>query len=251
MKSHIYRIAKNKLSLLIFLIMIFIPCIDIVLLLLTNTNYDPTFAFFLSGASRGHAAQMILLWFLPLYLLLLCADDPIQDYKTGFYQVLVSKVGRKKYCTEKIMTSFLISFSTMCVSLFINFIMVHILFFNGTFKNDLEQIKFPDNLLYTFSMSHPYYAILLFSIVCCMLAGLIGALGAGVSLLFRDKKYAYPACFFIWFLLVLKKKSLVYLFQPFTEYGLDVLLPILITSVSIFFILIFIIIIYQVKYNEN
>ncbi|AXC55055.1 DUF2705 family protein [Bacillus subtilis] len=251
MKSHIYRIIKNKLTIIIFTIIILIPCVDISLLLVTNTNYHPAFAFFLSGTSVGHASQMILLWFLPIYFLLLCSDDSIQDYKTGYYHILISKVGRKKYCLEKIFTSFVVSFLTMFSSLLINFLLVQIFFFKGTFKNDLDQIKFPDNSLYTFSMAHPYVAIMLFSIICCIMSGFVGALGSSLSLFFRNKKYAYPASFFIWFLLILKKNSLMLLFQPFTEYGFNVLFPILCLSIFIFLVIISSIILYEAKYNES
>ncbi|MEC1624683.1 hypothetical protein P9E08_04740 [Bacillus mojavensis] len=251
MKSHLYRISKNKLSLLIFCIVLLIPCIDIFLLLSTHTMYHPAFAFFLSGTSRGHAAQSLLLWFLPLYFLLLCSDDSIQDYKTGYRYILISKVGKTKYCLEKIVTSFIVSFLTMFLSLVINFILAEIFFFNGSFKNDLDQISLPDNFLYTVSMDHPYLAIMFFSIICCVLAGFSGALGASISLFFLDKKYAYTTCFFIWFSLVLKKESLMYLFQPFTEYGFDVFLPIFIFSVSVFLLIIILITIYEAKFNEN
>nr|AAA22587.1 type-II membrane binding region [Bacillus subtilis] len=44
---------------------------------------------------------MILLWFLPLYFLLLCADDSIQDYKTGYHYILISKVGTKNIVWKK------------------------------------------------------------------------------------------------------------------------------------------------------
>lgn len=59
MESHIYRIIKNKLTIIIFTIIILIPCVDISLLLMTNTEYHPAYAFFLSGTSVGHASQMI------------------------------------------------------------------------------------------------------------------------------------------------------------------------------------------------
>lgn len=251
MESHIYRITKNKLSILIFFIVLLIPCIDVFVILSSHTKYHPAYAFFLSGTSIGHAAQMILLWFLPLYFLLLCSDDSIQDYKTGYYNILISKLGRRKYCIGKVLTSFIISFSTMIFSLLINFILVQIYFFNGSFKNDLDKIAFPDNSLYTFSMSHPYIAVLFFSIICSIMAGLVGALGASISLLFLDKRYAYPACIFTWFLFVLKKDSLMYVVQPFSEYGFNVILPALFFFTFIFLIIIIAIIIYKVNYNEN
>ncbi|MCR8872002.1 hypothetical protein MRBLBA21_005031 [Peribacillus frigoritolerans] len=257
MQSHLYRIIHNKLSWVIFSIIILIPCIDAFQLLLlkfqlgNEVEYHPAFAFFLSGSTRGHAAQMILLWFLPLYFLLLGADDAIQDYHTGYRYILISKVGRWKYCLEKLQTSFFVSFSTMLSSLLVNFILVFLLFNGGTFKKGLNGINSTDNLLFTISMNHPYVAVLGFSLVCCVMAGFSGLIGSSVSLFFLDRKYAYTASFFIWFLLVLRPSSIMYLFQPFTEYDFNILVPILSTSLIIFLIIPVLIIIYEAKYNEN
>jgi hypothetical protein len=253
--SHIQRIVRNKINVMAFSILLLIPMFEIVQLLIYQNNseetFHPAFAFFLSGSSIGHAPQILLLWFLPIYFLLLGTDDAIQDFKTGYRNVLISKIGRKRYFLEKIVTSFTISSTTMFISLFINFILVSIIFFNGTFSKGLMEMEIGENKLFAFSVAHPFITITLFSILSCILAGLAGTLGASTSLFFLDRKYAYSAAFFIWFLLVLNKQSLTYLFQPFSEVDFDLLLPIFFLAISILITIPLIVFFYGVKINED
>lgn len=238
-----------------FILILIIPCVEVFQLLLmkfqTGTDFHPAFAFFLAGSSRGHLAQILLLWFLPLFFLLLGSDDVIQDYRTGYRDILISKVGRKKYCLQKYIVSFSVSFITMFFSLLVNFLLVSVFFANGTYTKGLSQIELPNNSLFTMSVAHPYLADLSFALIACIFAGFAGLIGASVSLFFLDKKYAYTAAFFIWFLLVLKENSLMFLFQPFAEYGFNVLIPILLLALAVFTIVPFIIFIYEVRYNES
>nr|WP_309100369.1 DUF2705 family protein [Fredinandcohnia onubensis] len=254
-KSHMYRIVKNKISIFSFFIILFLPMIEIFQLLqyqqTSEQVFHPAFAFFLSGSSIGHASQILLLWFFPIYFLLLGADDAIQDYKTGYRNILISKVGRKKYILEKLSTSFILSSAVMAITLFVNFILVRIIFYNGTFTKGLTDMEISDNPLFSFSISHPYLAIGVFSIVSIILAGFVGMLGASTSLFFGDKKYAYPSAFFIWFLLVLNKQSITYLFQPFAEFGLNILMPIFLLAIAIFTFIPLLVFIYGVKFNVD
>ncbi len=253
--SHIQRIIRNKINLTAFIIILLIPMLEIVQLLIYQQNseetFHPAFAFFLSGSSMGHAPQILLIWFLPIYFLLLGADDAIQDYKTGYRTILISKVGRKRYLLEKIITSFTISSLSMFITLFINFILVSIIFVNGTFSKGLMEMRIEGNKLFNFSVEHPFIAIIVFSIVSCILAGLAGSLGASTSLFFLDRKYAYASSFFIWFLLVLNKYSIIYAFQPFTEYGFNVIFPSLLVAISVLIIIPLIVFIYGVRSNED
>ena len=253
--SHFQRIVRNKISIIAFIILLLIPMFEIAQLLIYQQNsqetYHPAFAFFLSSSSIGHAPQILLLWFLPIYFLLLGADDAIQDYKTGYRNILISKIGKRRYFLEKIFTSFTISFISMFISLFINLILVSIIFAKGTFSKGLMEMKLDGNTLFNLSVAHPFVALTLFSIVSCILAGLAGTLGASTSLFFVDKKYAYAAAFFIWFLLVLNKQSLIYLFQPFTEFGFNVLLPIFLLAIGVLITIPLIVFFYGVKFNED
>ncbi|MFH0346690.1 hypothetical protein ACHADS_09025 [Bacillus vallismortis] len=255
MKSHIDRILHSKKSIIIFFIITIIPLIDAAQIYITEqqygVKYHPAFAFFLAGMTRGHAMQIILLWFLPIFLLILFADDGIQDSETGYRKILISKMGKKSYLVEKMTTAFIVSSMTIFISLVINFAVVNILFNGGTYNNGLSDIDIPQNLLYTQSMANPFVTDIIYIFIASFISGLCGIMCASVCFFFREKKYAYTAAFFIWFLLVLKKNSLMFLFQPFTEYGYVVVLPILSLVILVFVMVPFILFIYEVKYNED
>ena len=163
------------------------------------------------------------------------SDDSIQDYETGTRVVLIARVGLKKYLQEKLFYSFFAASFIMTISLGINFILVHLFFFYGDYKNGLDEMVFSDNWLFTMSMEHHYIGVFIFIFFAISMAGFAGLLGASMSLFFKDRKYAYPATFFIWFAFLLRENSLMFVFQPFTEYGLEVIVPIYLI-VSLFII---------------
>lgn len=176
---------------------ILIPCVEVIQLLLLKfqSGYElyPPFSFFLSGASRGHMTQSLLLWFLPLFLMLLGSDTIIQDVQTGTHTIFISKLGKKKYYFQKLAVSFVISFTAMFLSLLLNFILVSLFFMNG---KDTKDFTLQDNQLFRLSIEHPYLAVLFFSLLACLLAGFAGLLGSALSLFFQDRKYSYSAAFF-------------------------------------------------------
>lgn len=195
LKSHIYRISKNNISRLFFIIILLIPTLEIFQLSKEfNTDFNSNYLTFLSGASRGHLYQIILLWFLPIYTLLLIADDSIQDYKTGYKNILISKIGIKKYYKGKMFNSFIICFLTMFISLLLNLILINIFF--GSESNNLNSINdLPNNILYSLSISYPFWANIFFILLASCLCGLTGVCGASLSLFLQDKKYVYAISF--------------------------------------------------------
>ncbi|WP_079709563.1 hypothetical protein [Paraliobacillus ryukyuensis] len=255
MRSNFHRLIHNKLSIFIVIGFLIIPNIEIIQHLIEKykygTTYHPAFSFFLSGSTRGHALQFLMLWFLPVYYLLIAADTPIQDLETGYKNILISKIGKKRYVLQKYIIAFLSSSLSMAAALLINFSFVYILFKNSTFMRSLDEIQAKENILFSFSIEHPYLAILLFALVATFLSGLIGVLASSLSIFFPKRKFAYAAAFFIWFMFVLKENSVMYLFQPFAEYGFEVLIPIFIQVVLVLLIIPLAVYYYEVKYNEN
>lgn len=231
-----YRILHTKKSIVVLLLITFIPFIEIFQLmyssLLNEITYHPAFAFFLSGMSRGHVSQILLFWFLPLYLLVFNTDDSIQDYVTGIRKSYMIRGGKKQYLKDKMFFSFISSSLLLGFSLLINFIITHLLFWSGQYKNGLDEFELKSNWLFTYSMENHYIAIFIFFLLAILMAGFAGLLGSSMSLYFKDRKYAYAATFFVWFGFVLREKSLMFVFQPFTEYGVDVILPIYLQTVT-------------------
>ncbi len=240
---------------MVILLIFIIPCIEILQLLFVQSQFGdkfhPAFAFFLAGSSRGHATQTILLWFLPIFFLIIHTEDSIEDYNSGYSHLLINKIGIKKYCLEKLGSSFIVAFTIMLSSLLLNFLLVCFIFANGDYDRGLSEAGVTGNALFTFGINHPFLTDIFFMIICSILAGFSGVIGASVSLLFNDRKYAYTAAFVIWFMLVLKKESIMFLIQPFSEYGIDTLAPIFLFALAVFLIVSLIAYIYRVKYYEN
>ncbi|TYS67719.1 hypothetical protein FZC76_14225 [Sutcliffiella horikoshii] len=253
-ESHLRRILKNKIALIPIFIIIGLPFIDILQLMQVKMSfgveYHPVFASFLTGASRFHISQILLIWFLPIYLLIFVADNAVQDTQTGYKKVLINKVGIKHYMLEKIGTSFILSFLIVFISIVINFIVSNTIFFGGKYRKGLENLSFPENVLFNLGTDHPYITYILFIFLFCFAAGIIASVGASFSLFLSEKKYVYSATFFFWMFFILQENSLVFNFQPFTEYGLDKMMPSYITFLVTSFFICTIIYLIEVRKHE-
>jgi len=253
--SHFLRIFKNKKSIIMFFVVVLIPFIDILPLYMEKlkwgTDYHPMIAAYLSGSSEGHIPQIYLLWYLPLYFLILCSDDYIQDVQSGYDKIVISKMGKKSYIRGKLLTSFIVSGGTMFMALLLNMLIVSLLFFGGGYSAGVFETAWPENTLLTFSQGHPYFAYLAFLINTSLFAGLAGCLGASSSLLFPSRKFAYPIAFFIWYIQVtIQGGSIIDITQPFTEYDFNHILPIWIRSFIILISIPIIVYLYKVRSDE-
>ncbi|KGX87698.1 hypothetical protein [Pontibacillus litoralis] len=253
-RSHMNRLTKNKVSLCVFIVIILIPVWDamqvyIEFLQVGGEKLHPAHAFFLSGASMGHVPQYVLLWFLPLFLLVLGTEDSIQDFRTGYYNILVSKIGIKRYIKEKMFFSFMLGFVAMGITLSINLCLTFLLFFGGDYTKWLTEDIFESSFT-SFTIQNPYIGVLIYSLIAMILAGLAGLLGATCSLFFKDRKYTYAATFFLWYIFVTIDQSSMHLIQPFTEYSLTDTLPIFWVILVAYLAMSIIVYIYEVKNNE-
>ncbi|WP_271001988.1 hypothetical protein [Listeria seeligeri] len=254
MKSQLTYLLNNKTTRGMFILILLIPCVEIIQLYIMmkpdGIDIHPAFAFFLAGSSRSHITQILLLWFLPILGLLLGTDSSIQEYQTGVRNIVINKIGKKAYILQKLATSFILCFITMFVTLLLNFILVSIIFRGGTYKMGLNGLG-ALNSLFDISMQNPYLADIGFGFVACLMAGMAGLIGASASLFFLNKKFAYPAAFFVWFLMILPNNSIMFIFQPFTEYGLETILPIFLVFSLIVLLLVGILYLYEVRYVKE
>lgn len=243
MKSNILRIYKDKRSMVIFWLIIIIPCIDLIALKLQwETNFNPLIAFFLVGSSEGHITQILLFWFLPIYLLILCSENYIQDVKMGYQKILISAIGKRKYFWGKIKVSFLVPFFLMLISLLINLFLSYLVYAGGTESSGIFE---------NFSYQHPLMIDIIFLLCVSFITGLAGVLGSSVSFIFPDRKYAYSLTFFIWFILIaLPNDSITILMQPFTEFGFDYFIRAFLVNVLILISIPIFAYIYKVKTDE-
>jgi hypothetical protein len=251
-KSHLLRIFKDKKSMAVVWLIILMPCIDVIALKLQwRAKFHPAIAFFLAGTSEGHMMQILLYWFLPIHLLILCAESYIQDVKSGSHTIWISSMGKRAYFGNKLAVSFLVPFAVMLFALLLNLLLVSIVYAGGTESNGLFDMDGNHDPLFLFSQAHPILVDILFMLNVCLFTGLVGMFAMSISFVFPDRKYAYPLAFFIWFiLLALPTRSVIKLMQPFTEYGIDFMIPAFLTNFTILTIIPIALYIYKVKTDE-
>lgn len=233
-QSHLMRIWKNPLSRIITLLLLVFPSLELIQFFIQRQQviqsgghayvFHPAFAIFQSSELTQGMLHSLYFWFLPMFLLLLAADDALTDRRTGYYNVVVLKIGRKRYFIEKILTSFLVSFAVIVLGLLLNFFIVHIVFHGGHYSQALELALDMDsemNPMFAWSVAHPYRTDAIFIFLAGLISGTAGAMGAACSLFFKDRKITYIVTFVLWQIFGLQDLSLFIIFQPYTEYMLQ------------------------------
>lgn len=264
MRSELFKVIKSKKSIFFITLMLLIPFIDLISNMLTvykdywmhkdayggvlssSMVLHPAMGSFLAGGSQGHIAQMLLIWILPIYLMIIYSDSYIREVQYGYNNIIFSKSNRVTLIKEKFRLSFRIPFFISFISLTINFILAQIIFFGGTdFKGMIIGSGFEGVCL-----SHPNIAYLLYIIVYSVISGGCGVLCSGISYLIPYDKIAYPVVFFIWIVQIISPYSLTYAIQPFIEYGPEYFVPALVTFIIIVIGIAAISYRYKVKYDE-
>lgn len=269
MKSELLKVIKSKKSIFFIILMFLIPFIDLISNMLNyygdywrhKEAYEgglspdmilhPAMGSFLAGSSHGHIAQMLLIWMLPIYLMVIYSDSYIMEVQYGYNNIIFCKTDRKTIIKQKYMLSFLIPFLISLVSLTINFILAQIIFFGGT---DMQQMDTYTDFFEAFiriCLNNPNKAYLLYIVVYSMISGGCGILCSGISFLIPNNKIAYPAAFLLWVVQIISPYSLTFIIQPFIEYGLDYIIP----ALAIFLVIVICVLIvsyrYKVKYDET
>ncbi len=255
LKAEFYRVFKSTRCRIFLMLFFLIPFLDLLLNFYQNALpaihgvsgetrnsmiFHPVMASFLSGTSHGHITQMLLIWLLPIYILLIYGDSYIQEKKCGYSKIVFSQCGRREVIRNKLGTSFLLFFGVVLLSLLLNFILAHVFFMNGSNFKGMDRMVSDGSLSawHIWSLENPYAAYLLCMFVYSLLSGVLGMVCCGVSFLAPIYKLAYPVCFFLWFIQIMYKYSITYAFQPFIEYGPDYFVPALLVFflVAAFFV---------------
>ncbi len=214
-----------------------------------ETLLHPSKASFLSGSSQGHVAQMLLIWVLPIYFLIIYSDFYIQEKKLGYSNITFTKLSKKKFLSIRFFVTFFLPFTIVLISLLLNFILAVVIFHGGQSFQGMESYSNPHPLL-SYSLNNPYLAYIGYIFIFSLIAGCCGVICTSLSLLFSKYKHVYSIAFFIWIIQIILPNSLTYLIQPFIEYGFDRIIPASILFSSIVIILFVSSWFYKVKFDE-
>ncbi len=255
MTYYLKRLFNDPLKVSVLLFIMLLPFFEtiwyIAELIKYNTVTNPSYSAFLCAGSVGigHIFQGILLWFAPLYFLILCSEDCIQDIETGNINSLISKWGVKKYIKTNLLKSFLFSFSIIQISLIVNLLVTYSFFWGGTESRIITSINEID--FYSFSVANPLLMNIIYILLTSVIIGIISVSGTALAIALRKRKFVYPICLFMWYLSCTIPDSLLYATQPFTEYGLDKTYKIIIIFILINIIITMAIYIKETKYAKN
>lgn len=235
------RIWKNKFRNILTMIILLLPTADLLLYvydIVAMSGYVPIpdHAFFLTCNSNylSFLTQYLFLWFMPLYGLILTCDDCIENRQLKYDDMIISRIGKKKYIYTHMAKSFLYMFFLTMMALLLNLLLCHILFQHGTFNTYGED--FNTDLFYQWEKNYPLLANLLFTMITSFFSGLIAVVGVMSSMLLKSKKMIYGITMMMWIVPTLQEKNLMLLFQPHSEYVLDTLIPIGLKTAMIYIV---------------
>lgn len=224
------RIINDKTKLFMIIFILILPIAEILLYLrnISVGGYVPyaDLACFLTGNSHGlrHMIQSVFLWFMPFYLLVVVADDCIEDYQSGYKNVMISKMGNKRYFINNIIKGFVFSFVIVFTALIFNFILVHILFYSASGQN-ISAILGEQSGFLKWSAENVTLTNIIYIVIASLIYAITGATGTAVSVFFHERKIIYPLMLALWFVPLLLKKSIMIFLQPFSEYSITYALP--------------------------
>lgn len=225
------RIWRNRGRNLLTLTILLLPSLDLLsclydIIFMSVVVPIPDYAFFLmtQASHFSFLSQFLFLWVMPLYALVLTCDDCLEDYKTQYSHVMMSRIGKKRYIHTHMAKSFLYMFFLTASALLLNLLLCHLLFSEGAFNSFGEDFR-PD-AFYQWEKAHPLLTNLLFTVIVSFFSGFIAVVGVMSAVLFQNRKLVYGITMMFWFVPTLQEKSLMLLFQPHSEYVLNTLIPI-------------------------
>lgn len=224
------RILRDRIKLVFIFILLLIPLLNIVeifhdLTLAPESSMpDPRYIAFsaLYTGGNNHMLYRIMFWFLPIYLLIITGEDSLEDYDTGYSNILQSRMSRKQYIWGKARNSFCFSFLVIFLSLMLNYCLLQLIF-HGCEHNWIEPNLYPaeENRMYTIGYDHPVTVTLASIVMTAIFSGLISLIGTSLALCFHDRKVVYGLTFILWFIFVLNEDGFMSIFHPFTNMILE------------------------------
>jgi hypothetical protein len=248
-KTLLKRVIKKELSdikydrkkKIAICLIIFIPILDVIIGMISHygrffTEFEsygtkdgilnllemahrPKYSYFLTGKTQGHIAQILLIWLLPIYMLLACGDKKVGEEKVGYSMLLSTRTSVKIIFKGKLINGFIVGFSTVFISMIINCVLCHIVFFKGKEDGNIENLAQYMGSIFKATVNHPYLVYLIYILLFSVLAGLCMVMCISISYIFKDYKILYGISIGIWLYNIMHKYTLVNIVQPYIEYG--------------------------------
>ena len=222
-KMIFHRIFFHKARYVIALVLLFLPSVELLLQIKRVIEgaeiYKPEMAAFLSLSTvgNGHVLQIIYIWFMPLYLLVLFSENILEDNKLHYKACFLVRGKKDNYYVMHTLKSFLGGFVLIFGGLGLNWLSSVILFHGG--KGTLGTFFAKDDLA-NWMNTHQIMTYFIYLLLFALFGGLISAVGSAFSVVLKDRKIVYGLTLLIWLVPLTMRPSLAILFQPFCEYSI-------------------------------
>lgn len=224
LKFSLERIWKNPLRNIMIILLLLFPSLELTWYIFYIMNggvaYAPHEAFFLRGQSIGigHIFQAIYLWLIPIYCLIIVADDCLEDNAIGYNGVLCSRCGKREYIRSHIKKSFIIIFTTMFTAFLINILFSYLLLRDGQYSPHTAALF---NEIETWEIENPLATNILHGFITALISGILAVGACITALLFKEKRITYFIVIFFWLIQIIKPNAIILLFQPRTGITLE------------------------------
>ncbi|MGP3641300.1 hypothetical protein [Lentilactobacillus hilgardii] len=180
--------------------------------------YHPTITTFLAGNTSGQFLQIIIIWLLPMYLLLISTHRLVDQSQAESNYVTLSRFSKiNRYLETSQLTQFIVFMSLFLILFGFDFLLAELLFHNGQFFMDLENsIKYSH--LLGLELQHPNLTYLIYSVIVSAAFALFAVVVQVLVLTLKRPILIYPISLGIWFFMVAMPASSTYFIQPFIEY---------------------------------
>jgi hypothetical protein len=252
LKYYLKRILNNKLKLSIVILIFLFVIIDAFTYLsdmqLESPVPLPDLTSVLSARSDIRFVFGLLIWYMPLFLLLIVADDCIEDYKLGYKQLLISKWGKRSYLRTNLIKGFVISFGVFFVALMVNLGVVNLMYAGGTSLgcslDDLSGMEL-------WEYQNPFLNNIIHIVLTSFFAGVVGMGAVAIAISLHNRLLVYPIVFMMWYIpSSLCENTIIYAIQPFTEYSIFYATPPIIQLIVINLIAVIFMYIKELKYAK-
>lgn len=217
MRYYLYRVRHSLNYKIAFMIVFVFMNLDLMILKRQMPGLDPNFSTFLAGSSLGHYMQMLILWLLPAYLMLGVAGWFHIDEKNKTSSILTTRLGKKKYLKDYIISTFLTTFFLFFINFLINYAFAFLL---NQGNVDAPMVADPEygHDLYL-QLLHPILTNFIIIIMTSLFISVYAVFMGSLSFVFNKASYVFLLSFSLWFVLISGNYSILLAFQPFCEFS--------------------------------
>lgn len=240
-KSEFYKIKKNKLRKVVILLMFTMALFTFFMTYYSSFDhtmgilhffdipyserFSPVWASFLTSSAPGHIGYTLLIWFLPIYFLIINSDSYITEKNLGLASAIHTRMGNKQFLMQRFGFAFIIALIIFGGILVIDFVLANLVFNKGTDFSGMQNYMSDMPSISQFVYHNPTVGYIFYMITSCLAVAFYNIVIVALSLNIRKKALLYVISILLWFVMFTTPYNMSNLMQPLTEYGLEKMIP--------------------------